>query len=215
MSHPLVVERTRIYATWWGALMRSDSFVRPTRDCAIAVALFGYFAYGRISLGAAIGFAALGLAYGTFQEYIFHRFFFHKWYKYRGLRSFEHVHMPHHIDLHDGINAGPFSYIPFFAVFYAVFAALLPSVAATNAFFVGFAAWLAWYEIQHDVDHRDPGKLGLFGRVPHLLFMRRHHGYHHLHANVDFGVTTALWDRVCGTHKDSAPAPVPGSSKAK
>lgn len=137
------------------------------------------------------------LAY-TFIEYAIHRWIYH------GPRSpMNEVHTGHHDDANVMVGAPFFappvlSTINFLAAWLVIPAPLAAAFSATI---------LISYECQgliHAISHAWPGtrslRSGGFFRA-----MRRHHMiHHHTGGDVNFGFTTALWDRVFGTYSTHA-----------
>ena len=197
-EHPLIVQRKAFYATWYGALTRADRFHNSWIGCATILALMSWVAYGSTTVAAFSGLVAIGFVWGTLYEYIHHRFFFHEWTDVPGLRGFRHVHLPHHIDLTDGISAGPFTYYPVMTLWFFFMRLTLGSFAVSAAFVCGLSFWYMWYEYQHDCDHLDPAPK-YFSK--YVQYMKSYHAFHHDHPEKNFGITQPVWDRIFNTFK--------------
>lgn len=132
-----------------------------------------------------------GLLAWSLIEYVLHRFVLH------GLWPFQQWHALHHDQPHALIHvpavlgALPIGGVVFLPAL--VLGGLWPACAFTLGVLVGYVA----YAITHHATHH--GRAG-----PHWL--RRLKLVHAMHHSVNppagFGVTSAFWDRVCGTqHK--------------
>lgn len=138
-----------------------------------------------------LGAAIAGAGSWTLLEYVLHRFVFH--------------HMPLIADLHHAHHAVPRAYLgtPTWAslvvlagVFFVPMWRLLSINIALGAISGLITGWL-WYGIVHHViHHRRPRRLATALK----LASHRHLLHHSPYLSGNFGVTTALWDRVFGTH---------------
>ena len=148
-----------------------------------------------------LGLAAAGGGLWTFAEYAIHR-----WEGHRRRRP--HVGTRLHLQHHSEPSAFPAS--PTVAAWVAL--AVVPSAAAAwwlagivaTGLPVGFALGYLVYEWLHYRIHVHPPR-GAWGR-----WARHHHFAHHFrdpHGN--FGVTTAVWDRLLGTDLGPGPVRVP------
>jgi sterol desaturase/sphingolipid hydroxylase (fatty acid hydroxylase superfamily) len=152
-----------------------------------AFALLGSSRDQLIWLAAAIA----GAGSWTFVEYLLHRFVFHR--------------MPLIADLHHAHHAAPRAYLgtPTWAsllilagVFFLPMWRLLSLNIALGAISGLITGWL-WYGIVHHViHHRRPRRLATALKAA----SHRHLLHHSPFVSGNFGVTTALWDRVFGTH---------------
>ena len=162
-------------------------------DIALGI---GLLAYGVANRFAVATFAAIltGWLFFTFIEYAIHRWGYH------GPDSpLTYVHRFHHSD-GDTLVGAPFFYpLAIIAVVIGVAQVFLPF--ALVAVFAGTV--LLVYEAQtfiHAIAHQWPGARGIraTGIVKRL---RRHHMIHHAgDGNVNFGMSTSLWDRIFGTY---------------
>ena len=202
-KHPLTIERRAFYQTWYGKLTRADGFQSAFVGSVILSSLLGWV----ISLSQVNFYrdprmwslVLTGFAWGTLYEYLNHRFLFHRLVKVKGFRSFEKVHLPHHIDLEEGVNAGPLSYLPVFFAWFLVMSLLLRSFTHASAFIIGMTVWFVWYELQHDYDHFT--RQDLRKKIPNFKFMSAWHLVHHYHPERNFGITSPFWDFVLRTSR--------------
>lgn len=197
--HPLVVHRRKFYSTRIGKLTRADSYVAPWMGSLVLFGVLATLSFPHFSVSALLILILSGLIWGSLYEYLNHRFLFHEFAYRKFLPGFQHIHLPHHIDVTDGINAGPLSYVPVFALFF-ILLSLLFGIHTTSAFMLGMITWFMWYEYQHDFDHLDESpktknQLLLF------RYMRAHHSYHHDYPKLNYGVTVPIWDQVFKTFK--------------
>jgi sterol desaturase/sphingolipid hydroxylase (fatty acid hydroxylase superfamily) len=163
-------------------------------DVALGLGLIGYgIASHRLEL-ATLAAVLTGWLFFTFIEYAIHRWGYH------GPDSpLTYVHRFHHSD-GDVLVGAPFFY-PLVIISVVIALAQLLVPFAIVAVFAGTV--LLVYEGQtmiHAVAHAWPGARGLrAGRT--LKRLRRHHMIHHAgDGNVNFGMSTALWDRLFGTY---------------
>ena len=135
--------------------------------------------------------AIAGLVSWTLVEYLLHRFVFHR--------------MPLIADLHHAHHVTPRAYLgtPTWAsvlilagIFFVPIWRVTSLNVACGAISGLIAGWL-WYGIVHHVIHyRRPRRLAIALRVA----AHRHLLHHSPHESGNFGVTTAVWDCVFGTH---------------
>ena len=135
--------------------------------------------------------AIAGSGSWTLVEYLLHRFVFHR--------------MPLIADLHHAHHAAPRAYVgtPTWAsllILAGVFFVPIWRVFSLNIAFGAISGlitgWL-WYGIVHHViHHRRPRRLATVLKVA----SHRHFLHHSPYVSGNFGVTTALWDRVFRTH---------------
>ena len=135
--------------------------------------------------------AIAGVGSWTLVEYLLHRFVFHR--------------MPLIADLHHAHHAAPRAYVgtptwaslPIMAgVFFAPIWHLFSLNAAFGAIGGIITGWL-WYGVVHHVIHyRRPRRLAIALRAA----SHRHLLHHSPHVSGNFGVTTAAWDYLFGTH---------------
>jgi sterol desaturase/sphingolipid hydroxylase (fatty acid hydroxylase superfamily) len=131
-----------------------------------------------------------GFGYGgwTLAEYLMHRFVFHHF------PVFTAMHLAHHKEPHELIGTPTFVTLAAFAllVFWPthVFAGLEKASALTAGMMSGYLAYVSVHYIVHNVGSRG---------LPWMKRLIRLHAIHHHDMHHNFGVTTALWDRVFGT----------------
>jgi sterol desaturase/sphingolipid hydroxylase (fatty acid hydroxylase superfamily) len=123
---------------------------------------------------------AAGLLIWTLYEYVVHRIS-HK------VKFFRDIHALHHRNQRDYIAIHPAVTLALYAVFWMLFG------FGTSALMVGFSIGYIIYSIEHTAFHYatiDPG---------HFLYgLKMRHVLHH-RMDVNFGVSTSLWDRVFKT----------------
>ncbi len=146
--------------------------------------------------------ALLGAFSWTLAEYLLHRFAAHA---ARGRNHFSREHLRHH--------GKPSYFAPayqkalsaaFFLPLLGTLVALVTSPSTALAFTTGFGLCYLGYEVLHWRIHVAPPR-GRWGRA-----VRLHHLHHHFgDPETNHGVTSALWDRVFGTHVPVARVPVP------
>jgi sterol desaturase/sphingolipid hydroxylase (fatty acid hydroxylase superfamily) len=135
--------------------------------------------------------AIAGAAGWTLLEYLLHRFVFHR--------------LPLIADLHDSHHAAPRAYVgtPTWAsllvlggVFFVPTWHMFSLNIALGSISGLITGWL-WYGIVHHViHHRRPRRLATVLKVA----SHRHFLHHSPYVSGNFGVTTAVWDFVFGTH---------------
>ena len=138
----------------------------------------------------------LGGLIWTLAEYLIHRYAFHH---FPGLKG---VHLEHHAKP-EGLHGSPtvvtvlvFAVLAFGPLWYLT---SLPSAAALTAgLMLGYLAYVGVHYVVHHVNDLGPRWMGprLRARLRGLV---RAHAVHHHQLAYNFGVTTALWDRVFGT----------------
>ncbi len=146
---------------------------------------------------------AFGITLWTLAEYLLHRFLGHE---HKGKNFFKAEHSMHH------------SKANYFAPIYTkIVAALLASLLLLGllalllpfgvalAFIIGFMGMYGIYEATHFRYHSAKP-------LKPLLFLRKHHFYHHFHnPRKNHGVTTRFWDRVFGTFQTVETVRIPRS----
>ena len=153
-------------------------------------------------LGSRLAAVLVGAATWTATEYGLHRFVMHEM-RGRALPSVEHL--KHHADVTYFSPASKkiASAAVTTAVAYPVTAAVTSRRWAT-AFTVGLITTYFGYEVAHRRTHTHPPR-GPYGR-----WSRRSHMHHHFGAPMrNFGVTTPVWDRLCGTYDEPGTVTVP------
>ncbi len=133
----------------------------------------------------------------TLTEYVVHRFLYHTQTNWEWLHRFQdRAHYVHHRHPKDPLCLAMPPLVSIFvaAAFFALFYYLLGNLS--YAFFAGFVFGYLVYLFFHWAQHRLPKR-----SVPkfwHPLW--EHHVIHHYKdPNVNFGVSTRLWDIVFGT----------------
>ena len=146
--------------------------------------------------------AIAGAVSWTAAEYGLHRFVMHEM-RGRGLASVEHL--KHHADV-TYFSPAP-KKIASAAVTTAVAYPLATAVAGrrwATAFTAGLIGMYFGYEVAHRRTHTHP-PTNRYGR-----WARRSHMHHHFGAPMrNFGVTSPVWDVVCGTYDEPGVVTVP------
>jgi sterol desaturase/sphingolipid hydroxylase (fatty acid hydroxylase superfamily) len=208
-------------------IFRSDfleffTHVHPLVPHLIFVPVIGAMLFLAASGGVAPAKMLLLFCVGTFLwtlvEYLVHRFLFHAtpeieeevrrilgelgpreaaFPRMRTLRQ-RHYFLAHGVH-HDYPNDSrrlvmpPSLSIPLALLFYALFAVVFGTVSAPPAFAGFLLGYLVYDTIHYAVHH-----LSLRSRL--LLFLKKKHLRHHFQdSRRDFGVSSAIWDRVVGT----------------
>ncbi len=167
-----------------------DFLLHSAGVTAMAVVLFGW---APVSQGRTLTMAtALGLLAWTLVEYLLHRFVLH------GLAPFSGWHQQHHQRPTALICSPTIMSVGLIAllVFTPVWWWLGPWQA--TAFTLGLSLGYLAYAVVHHGTHHWPAGQGW------LRVRKRWHAQHHRHAQVQFGVTTALWDHLLGSAKKPA-----------
>ncbi len=137
-----------------------------------------------------------GLFFWTLTEYLLHRFVFHYQPKSAwAMRVHWTFHGVHHDYPSDPLRLVmvPSISLPLAAVFYVLFLAVLGTAGAAP-FTAGFLTGYLFYDITHYAVHHYPVKGKVFGTL------REWHMRHHFQDPENgFGVSSPLWDIVCGT----------------
>jgi sterol desaturase/sphingolipid hydroxylase (fatty acid hydroxylase superfamily) len=123
----------------------------------------------------------LGVMMWTFYEYATHRWISHR------LMFFREAHALHHIAQRDYIALHPAATLLLYIAFWALFGFGYGAVS------VGFSVGYVFYSAAHTAFHYATIEPGHF-----LYGLKMRHVLHH-RANVNFGVTTSLWDRAFRT----------------
>lgn len=136
----------------------------------------------------ALGAALAGLAVWSLAEYLIHRFAFHH------APVLKPIHMAHH-DAPRDLNGTPtvITVIVFYLLVYLPLTEALGdhlAVAATAGVMLGYLAYVAVHYVVHHLGS---------GGSPRLRKLIKLHAVHHHDTKHNFGVTTAIWDRVFGT----------------
>jgi len=154
---------------------------------------------------ATLGYFAAGCVAWTFIEYLAHRYILH--YRFPdGPGPFQHwlhatldnLHTEHHARPWDGnhIN-GTIKDTLLYMAFFAALSFLAPLHTAP-VFWAGVMQCYVIEEWVHQATHY-PTLYGLRNR--YWRYITRHHTYHHSPrgAELAFGLTSGIWDAVCGT----------------
>ncbi len=142
-------------------------------------------------------FIPAGILTWTLIEYVLHRFLFHLEFKGQaGLLFHRIVHGAHHEVPNDPYRVGtPLGIsIPFAAIFGLIFYILLGD--SFYPFYAGVLQGYVIYEYMHYAAHHVKSKR------PWFMRLKRHHLLHHHSKQAvgsNFGVSSAVWDRVFGT----------------
>lgn len=158
----------------------ADFFITPplTLVSAVLSIMYGFTPHW-------FALCAAGILAWTLYEYLIHRFVTHK------LWVFKVVHDIHHDHQREFIGTPPVMTLTIYAVLWWFL-----GIGNSSAFMVGFSAGYVWYSTLHTLFH--------YARIEHgswLFGLKRHHALHHAFYNVNYGVSTSLWDRVFRTMK--------------
>lgn len=126
------------------------------------------------------GFGA-GILLWTFYEYVAHRFISHQ------APMFRQAHALHHLAQRDYIALHPIMTLAIYAAFWMLFG------FGASAISVGFSTGYVFYSFAHTAFHYATIEPGHF-----LYGLKMRHVLHH-RADVNYGVTSSLWDRLFGT----------------
>jgi sterol desaturase/sphingolipid hydroxylase (fatty acid hydroxylase superfamily) len=140
----------------------------------------------------AAAFVVVGFFLWPFLEYWFHRWFLHG-----RISLFRKAHARHHGHPRVTVGAPWYAHTLLGLSLWAVLAAIL-SGAMSALLIAGVYTGYTWFRIMHRLAHYHPelgGRWWLLGR------QLRFHEVHHFRPEVNFGVSTSIWDRVFGTSK--------------
>jgi hypothetical protein len=133
----------------------------------------------------------------TLIEYVLHRFVLHMHLQAGAVqRTIERLHLGHHREPHDEakVTVPVYGSLPIAAALLGVFRLMAGSWAVAASLMIGSIAGYLWYEAAHFRIHCS-AKHGRWWR-----WQRANHFFHHFREQRRcFGVTTPLWDWVCGT----------------
>lgn len=154
----------------------ADFFITPPITCALA--------FLSLRDGAAVAAFIGGLVMWTLYEYALHRWLSHcVW-------PLTIVHEWHHSRQRDYIALHPAATISLYAALWLAFG------VQSSAFMVGFSAGYLFYSIAHTAFHYANIRSG-----NPFFRLKRHHALHHKFHDVNYGVSTTIWDRVWGTYR--------------
>ena len=137
-------------------------------------------------LAVSISYGA-GLVSWSFLEYTFHRWVYHKG------RTPAHIGHKKHHESPEALIAMPWIIVTaFMAVVWYVFAYRL-HFHFVLSFWAGLLTGFVFYGIFHHIHHHFHFKNRRYRKL------RAHHFIHHQFPDVNFGVTSRLWDQVFGT----------------
>lgn len=142
-------------------------------------------------------FIALGMLCWTLIEYALHRFVLHMRLQAMAVqRSIERLHLGHHWEPRDEakVTVPVYGSLPIAGALLGVFRLIAGSWEVGGLLMIGSIAGYLWYEAVHFRIHCSTR------RWRWLRWQRTNHFFHHFtDQGRCFGVTTPLWDWVCGT----------------
>lgn len=123
-----------------------------------------------------------GLVAWTFYEYALHRWLLHEIWLFRDFHALHHDYQRDYIAVHPAVTLLIYggSWMAFGLQY--------------SSFMVGFSVGYVLYAAAHTICHYaavSPGNP--------LFWLRRRHALHHVFHDVNYGVTTSLWDRAFRT----------------
>lgn len=130
-----------------------------------------------------------GAVVWTLAEYLIHRFVFH------GATRYEKMHHVHHERPAAWVGVGSWGTILALFCVWVLLGMIGPSFG--NAVTAGLVLGYLFYIVVHDRYHH--GNRRAFGR--YVRFMDRHHAGHHRSGDVNFGVSSPVWDYLFGTYR--------------
>lgn len=156
----------------------ADFFITPPITLALLVWSLVHFTWEW-----PLDFAA-GVMLWTFYEYVAHRCLFHCTWLARDFHALHHDNQRDYIAFHPALT------VTAYAAMWAIFG------VNSSALMVGFSVGYVLYSAAHTAFHYSVIKPG------HWLYgLKRHHALHHTFHEVNYGVTTTLWDRVFNTRR--------------
>jgi sterol desaturase/sphingolipid hydroxylase (fatty acid hydroxylase superfamily) len=175
------------------------SHVHPAVPLVLFVPVVAYslhLSYGKMGSSTLVSLFFAGILVWSFVEYFLHREIFHlqpesEW----GKRLHFIMHGVHHDYPSDSrrLVMPPVISIPLASFFYLLFRSIWGALYV-NPFFAGFITGYLFYDMTHFAIHHFPmkGKMG--------NYLRKHHFRHHyMDSDINFGVSSPLWDVVFGT----------------
>lgn len=154
----------------------ADFFITPPITLALAALSFHLSVYWMATL-------LLGVFAWTLYEYVIHRVS-----HYAPL--LRDIHNLHHDDQRAYIAVHPLATLAMYGLFWLAFG--LQSEALAVGFSIGYIAYAAAHTLFHYA-RIVPGSM--------LFALKRHHALHHTFGEVNFGVTTKIWDKLLGTYR--------------
>lgn len=164
--------------------MNADYFTFPTvlagvlyADSALAISRpFSWF-----------GSMCLGFVMWTFAEYWIHRSLLHRFF-------WHGTHEHHHTHPKDDV-AFPLWYVPagFVMIFIPFYIAARVPLAFAYAAFAGVVCGYLWFMFMHHMLHHNPTI------HPWMERFAIWHNRHHKIGDMNYGITTNIWDRLFGT----------------
>ncbi|KAI9592513.1 hypothetical protein BDF19DRAFT_425328 [Syncephalis fuscata] len=164
--------------------------------------IYYLFTWGAAALDQQLAYAlfAIGTLLWTLVEYVLHRFVFHAddWVPDHTWALTLHftVHGIHHFLPMDRMRLvmPPALAIIIAYPLYNLFSVLMPSIPITNAVFSGILFGYVGYDLTHYyLHHGQP--MG-----EHIRIMKSYHlAHHYKDANLGYGITSKIWDRVFST----------------
>lgn len=135
-----------------------------------------------------LGLALLGYAIWTFVEYVVHRFILHH------VAGLSELHKVHHDASGELVGTPPiFSVSAFYFLGYWPIAEIWGRSTAAAILTGLLTGYLSYVFVHYALHH-----MGSHGfRV--MKRLKRRHALHHQSQDINFGVTTDIWDRVFGT----------------
>lgn len=156
----------------------ADFWITPPITIVYAI----YAAKHSTSATAFVSMFVAGWLVWTLYEYLLHRFVLHDFFFFRN------QHDMHHDEAKDYIGLPPWCTMVNYVGFYLLFG------IHSNALMAGFSTGYIAYAVLHTMMHykhitKDSG----------LWHLYRRHCLHHTIANVNYGTSTSIWDRVFRT----------------
>jgi sterol desaturase/sphingolipid hydroxylase (fatty acid hydroxylase superfamily) len=157
----------------------ADFFITPPVTAVLAVL--------SLRQGISLAWACLlicGVIAWTLYEYVLHRWLSHCCWPLTVVHGWHHDRQKDYIALH------PAATLFLYATLW------LTLGVQSSAFMVGFSTGYILYSVTHTMFH--------YADISdaHVLFsLKRHHALHHALHDVNFGVSTTLWDSVFGTRR--------------
>lgn len=186
-------QRSQLRSTWVGVWVMADSpwlvsgvciFLTLSVFLCVPKLIENYFFY-----------LCLGIFLFTLVEYTSHRFTFHVLLRRQIFKTRAAiVHMSHHADPKQGINAGPLLGLVVFAVGFIASFGVSRNLNVSLEFACGLMLGFVLYDVSHYLIHLDspPTKY-------HRMQQRLHWFHHERNWNVNYGISSCFWDLIFGT----------------